>query len=158
MRATNLVLKNEAHTGICVVYAPSQEMPAIHSHTGYPHFSHSKMTSRLKTGQQQQDTGKDTELLCCYWCCWAVCGVSYRRTSGVLLYYSLPYSFETGPLTEPGTRPVTNPSDPPVCLPQSWGYMWPHLAFHMGAGDLNSGSLCLHSKYSYPPSHLPSSN
>lgn len=117
-----------------------------------------KMPSRLKTGQQQQDTGKDTELLCCYWCCWAACGVSYRRTSGVLLYYSLPYSFETGPLTEPGTRPVTNPSDPPVCLPQSWGYMWPHLAFHMGAGDLNSGSLCLHSKYSYPPSHLPSSN
>lgn len=75
MRATNLVLKNEAHTGICVVYAPSQEMPAIHSHTGYPHFSHSKDAIKVKnrptTARHWQ--GYRTALLLlvllgCVWC------------------------------------------------------------------------------------------
>lgn len=48
-----------------------------------------------------------------------------------LLDYSLPYSLEAGPLTEPRPVPVTSWS---LSITQSWGYKHtlPCLAFYMG--------------------------
>lgn len=66
-RTSNLVLKDETNTEIFEVYVCLQ---TIMSHKRTPHFSHSKMPPGLNyKGQQQQDIGKDTELMCCYWCC-----------------------------------------------------------------------------------------
>lgn len=65
--------------------------------------------------------------------------------SGILLRHSLPYSFETRSLIEPGSRLMDTKPQLSFHLwllcTVIWGskYVWPSLDFHMGSGNLNLG-------------------
>lgn len=82
-----------------------------------------------------------------------VCASDQRRTSGVT-HHCLPFSFESGPLTEP--RPVTSKPAPCLLSPPSVplgleGSLQPSLASYTGVEDLN-----LRTKRWYLLGHLPS--
>lgn len=66
---------------------------------------------------------------------WCVCR-GQRRLSNILHYYSLPYSFEKGALTEPGVKLVAPKSNGSTALGSRCVQAGP--AFHMGSGSLNS--------------------
>jgi hypothetical protein len=92
-------------------------------------------------------------------CLWWMCGQVYmfrgqRRMSGVLIHHSLPYSLETGSLTEHGARlavwgPLTTLLFPPW---QCWYLqVWEATSgFLHECQGLELRSSCLGSKHSHP--------
>lgn len=86
-----------------------------------------------------------------------------RKVPGVLLYYSPPYSFDTGLLLSvelaislPGEEPASRRC-PPSSVLHCTGITRPvaTCGFLHECGSSELGSLCLHKRCFYPLSHLP---
>lgn len=100
--------------------------------------------------------------VCAGMCCvnTSVCRYVSLQRPGVMLCYSPRYSFETGSLTEAGTRLASSkPGKSHLHSPQHWGYrhMLRYTWLSRRCSGLKLSSSCLWSKCSHSPRHLSSS-